>query len=80
MSEQSQHTVDRLKALFGSVNRVAEAAERKQNTVSGWRERGVPLDVAMNIARNARAMQVDVTLAQLLEWIEADDAKRREDA
>ncbi|GJL93566.1 hypothetical protein [Hyphococcus sp.] len=74
-----QHTVDRLKDRFGSINKVAQAAGRKQNTVSGWRKRpgGVPLDDAVTIAQNAMVMGVDVSYEEIVAWIGEDARQRR---
>ncbi len=72
------HTVDRLKQRFGTINRVAEACGRKQNTVSGWRTRpgGVPLEDAFKIAEAAPAMGVEITYEEIAAWIAADVRRR----
>ena len=69
------HTVERLVKIFGSVDAVGRYGEVKQNTVSGWRNKTVPLRNAVKISRNAERDGIDLTLRQLLDWIAADLAQ-----
>ena len=71
---EERHTVDRLRDIFGSINDVAQAAERRQNTVSEWRKRpeSVPISAAYRISKSARQLGLDLQYDQIVLWIAAD--------
>lgn len=60
--------------LGGRQLTVAACAGRRQSTVSGWENRGVPADLALTIAQNARARGYALTAEEILVWIAEDRA------
>ncbi len=70
--EDNNNTVDKLVRLFGSQKAVAEIAQCSPNSVSNWRKRGVPLKSAKAISDNAHLKNVDITMQQIVDWIDID--------
>ena len=67
--------LDRLVALFGSQKAVGEIAGRKQSTVSGWAERGVPAELARVFRLAARKRGLTLSLDEFHDWIDEDAAR-----
>lgn len=60
----------------GRQKAVAMAAERREHTVSGWHDRGLPFDAAVKIVDAAPGYGVRLTLAEVAEWMAADIRNR----